>query len=191
MKEDILEQIVDDYCRAIGYFTTANIKYRPSIDHPDYKSKKDSVHSDIDIMAFNPLKSQDDRTLVINCKSWQDGFRTEYELSNIINNKKISGRDAKLRFRELTIPKWASALRNKVEEITGSKKFTYILAVTKIVGNKETWEQNQDFLQTLGNPIKMISMREMFDYLSENMTTTPAGSDIGRLIQVLKASGSI
>ncbi len=85
------------------------------------------------------------------------------------------------------MPKWTAALIDKVEEITGSRKFTYILAATKIIGDKKSWENNKDVLQLLGNPIKVISMKEMFDYLSDNMTTTPAGSDIGRLIQVLKA----
>jgi len=55
-KEDILEQIVEEYLIHRGYFVQRNIKYRPDATDPDYQSKKDSVHSDIDVLAFNPAK---------------------------------------------------------------------------------------------------------------------------------------
>jgi hypothetical protein len=50
MKEDILEQLVDDYLQHKGYFTRHNIKFKPSKDSIDFDIQKDSVHSDIDIM---------------------------------------------------------------------------------------------------------------------------------------------
>jgi len=33
MKEDVLEQIVDDYLQFRGYFTTHNVKVRPDPGH--------------------------------------------------------------------------------------------------------------------------------------------------------------
>ena len=36
MKEDILEQIVDDYLQFKGYFTTHNVRFKPDPAHPDY-----------------------------------------------------------------------------------------------------------------------------------------------------------
>ena len=57
MKEDILEQLVDDYLQYKGYFTRHNIKYRPSPQHPDFDKLQDSNHSDIDVLAINPLLS--------------------------------------------------------------------------------------------------------------------------------------
>lgn len=36
MKEDVLEQIVDDYLQFNGYFTTHNVRFRPSSKHPEY-----------------------------------------------------------------------------------------------------------------------------------------------------------
>lgn len=35
MKEDILEQMVDEYLQHKGYFTRHNIKFRPAGDHAD------------------------------------------------------------------------------------------------------------------------------------------------------------
>ena len=45
MKEDILEQLVDDYLQTKGYFTRHNIKFKPRSDHPDFVTKDDSNHS--------------------------------------------------------------------------------------------------------------------------------------------------
>jgi hypothetical protein len=35
MKEDVLEQIVDDYLQFKGGFTTHNVRFKPSPDHPE------------------------------------------------------------------------------------------------------------------------------------------------------------
>ena len=51
MKEDVLEQIVDDYLQHRGFFTTHNIRFRPSQHHPDRVSEKDGVHSDIGVVG--------------------------------------------------------------------------------------------------------------------------------------------
>ena len=40
MKEDVLEQIVDDYLQHLGYFTQHNIRFRPRKDHPDFQSRR-------------------------------------------------------------------------------------------------------------------------------------------------------
>jgi hypothetical protein len=54
MKEDILEQLVDDYLQLRGYFTRHNVKFRPRNDHPQFVKKQDSNHSDIDVIGYNP-----------------------------------------------------------------------------------------------------------------------------------------
>lgn len=45
-KEDILEQIVEEYLLHQGYFVRHNIKYLPDKTHPDFVQNKDSNHSD-------------------------------------------------------------------------------------------------------------------------------------------------
>ena len=44
MKEDILEQLVDDYLKFNGFFTVHNVKFQPAKTDPDY------VRAD----SFNP-----------------------------------------------------------------------------------------------------------------------------------------
>ena len=47
MKEDILEQLAEDYfLKFDGNFVKHNVKFRPDKeDHEDYDPKNDSVHS--------------------------------------------------------------------------------------------------------------------------------------------------
>lgn len=68
-KEDVLEQIVDDYLQINGYFTMHNVRFRPAVDHPDYESKKDSVHSDLDVLGVNPNLQGPSRVIAVSCKS--------------------------------------------------------------------------------------------------------------------------
>ena len=58
MKEDVLEQIVDDYLQLKGYFTTHNVRFSPRKGHPDYDSRQDSVSSDIDVATPEPEFAQ-------------------------------------------------------------------------------------------------------------------------------------
>lgn len=51
MKEDVLEQIVDDYLQFKGYFTRHNVRFRPRPAHPEFKTRQDSVNSDVDVVG--------------------------------------------------------------------------------------------------------------------------------------------
>lgn len=50
-KEDMLEQIAEEYLAHNGYFVQHNVKFLPCKDHPDFIQKKDSNHSDIDVIG--------------------------------------------------------------------------------------------------------------------------------------------
>jgi hypothetical protein len=89
-KEDILEQIVEEYLTHQGYFVQHNIKYRPDKNDPDYDSKKDSVHSDIDVLAYNPLEVGPKKVLAVNIKSWQGGFDFRAVLEQVTANKQLA-----------------------------------------------------------------------------------------------------
>ena len=110
MKEDVLEQLVDDYLQAKGYFTTHNVKFKPRKDHPDFISNQDSNYSDIDVVGFNPLEKDPDRVWVFSCKSWQSGLKIKSKLTDIEMNRIRSGRESWKGFRELKKPKWSEAL---------------------------------------------------------------------------------
>jgi len=190
MKEDILEQLADDYLQAQGYFTRHNIKYRPDARRKDFIAKKDSVPSDIDVLGFNPTKRGYDKVIVVSCKSWQDGFNIDEKIEQLTNKEDPVWK----RFRELTMTKWSQAFCNKVHELTGTHKFTYATVVTLLKGQGKpiTWEQHKPFKKALNdNKIKILTLNHIIKKLSENKAKTPAGSDIGRLLQLMRASGYI
>jgi hypothetical protein len=87
MKEDILEQLVDDYLIFNGFFTIHNVKFLPSVTDPEYIKNKDSVASDIDVVGFHPLREGADRIWVVSCKSWQGGFGPVSRIAGIDSGK--------------------------------------------------------------------------------------------------------
>jgi hypothetical protein len=190
MKEDILEQLVDDYLKFNGYFTLHNVKFQPSKSDPDYIANDDRVASDIDVVGFHPLSEGTDRTWVVSCKSWQSGFDPTKRIRLITEKKKVSKRHAWQAFRELAIKKWADGLIAKIETLTGSTQFTYVTAVTKLLGEASAWQEHRLFRDNLrGNPIRILTLQEMLSDLYKKIGTAVASSEVGRLLQVIKASG--
>ena len=195
-KEDILEQIVEEYLIMQGYFVQHNIKYRPDVAHPDYISKLDSVHSDIDILAYNPNCDGPERVLAVNCKSWQGGFQPLNEIAEFEAPKKNRARWKS--YRELNKDKWSEAFINKIYVLTASRAFTHVTAVTRIKPKRgyteaqqiHFWESYLGFETALkDNPIRVLTLRSMIAKFNENIDQTPASSEVGRLIQVLRAAG--
>lgn len=190
MKEDILEQLVDDYLQVKGYFTRHNIKFRPSKDHSDYNRLDDASHSDIDVLGIHPKKRGPDKVWAVSCKSWQSGFNAESRLREVLENKVRSGRESWKWCRELVKPKWSEAFMDAVEELTGQRKFVHVTAVTRLSGNRQAWEHQPLFKKNLeGNPIRLIELSEMVYEVASGLTKTVVPSQLGRTIQLLKASG--
>jgi hypothetical protein len=190
MKEDILEQLVDDYLNFCGYFTIHNVKFQPDKDSPEYLQKDDAVPSDIDVVGFHPMRQGADRTWVVSCKSWGAGFDPKKRIELIEKNKRIAGRPAWKSFRELAKKKWADALIAEIYRLTGSERFTYVTAVTKLRGDESAWREYAPFQANLrGNPIKILALQKMLSELYKKTNTTVASSQVGRLLQVIKASG--
>ena len=189
MKEDILEQLAEDYLQVKGYFTKNNVKFRPEPSHPDYIKNQDCVHSDIDVIGINPLLTGSEKVYAIGCKSWQKGFDVKYWTNIIKDNGKRSKREAWKYFRELVQPKWNEAFIKKIYDITGQDRFTYITAVTVLKGNKNVWEQNELFIRNMKeNPIKIVTFSEMIGEVTACMNTYVESSQLGRTLQLIKAS---
>lgn len=191
MKEDVLEQLVDDYLMHRGYFTRHNLRFKPAVTHADFASRADSVSSDIDVIAVDPRRTDIERVLVLSCKAWQKGFDPAAKVAEIEGGKRVSGRMAWQGFRELHSPKWAEAFLREIEASTGQKTFTYVTVVTALRNAKgrDAWEQHAGFRERLGgNPIRILTLSEMLDSLWAELTTTPAASEIGRAIQLMKAA---
>jgi len=190
MKEDILEQLVDDYLLAKGYFTRHNVKFKPRSDHPEFASRDDSNHSDIDVLGFHPRLSGPEKVVAVSCKSWQGGFDVAAGLRDIAANRRVSGRDAWKRFRELVRPKWSEAFVTAIERETGVSEFTYVTAVTVLKGNRELWEREPSFREAMRqNPIRIWTLTDMLTELFPMLGTTVASSQLGRTLQLIKASG--
>lgn len=190
MKEDILEQLVDDYLKFNGFFTAHNVKFKPAQADPDYSKQSDCVASDIDVMGFHPMRQGANRVWVVGCKSWQSGFDPEERIAAIEKGKIREGREAWKSFRELAKSKWADALVAEVMRLTGSSEFTYVTAVAKLTGDASAWERYEPFREKLhGNPIKILTLKEILSDLDKKISTTVSSSQVGRLLQVMKASG--
>lgn len=188
-KEDILEQIVEEYLVHKGYFVQHNIKFLPRKDHPDFVLNQDSNHSDIDVIGFHPLIEGDRKVVAVSCKSWQSGFNPAAEIRAIETGKIRRGRKAWQAFRELTVPKWSEGFVRAVSNATGSPHFTYITAVARLAGDKAIWENHQPFRDALGgNPLVLLTFREMVTEIQGKLTTTLASTEIGRMLQMFLAA---
>lgn len=176
MKEDVLEQIVEDYLQLKGYFTTHNVKFKPSPDHPNFDLRADAVASDLDVLGYSPLMPDLERVVVVSCKAWQTAPNPK--------------RKVWLSLRELWSEKWADGFVREIERRTGSDRFTYYLAVTRLSGDPTAWENDPKIKTNLrGNPLRFLTLQEMWTYVVDRVTKTPAASEMGRLAQLLKAAG--
>lgn len=210
MKEDILEQLVEDwFVSQNGWFVKHNVKFRPDKNNKEYSHKLDSVHSDIDILAFSPLKRGPSRVAVVTCKSWQGGFGPEKWLDILEGkaeyNERSEGfqkREGWKYFRELVSEKWLSAFLKTLEEQTGQKSFTYYIAVTKLSGKNSLEYKNKlecsaelkGRFQRHGSEIilKIVTLEEItkdiLGRFDEKETPVVEATDVGRMLQLLKAA---
>ena len=206
MKEDILEQTVDDwFLSQESTFTKHNIKFKPNSEDAEFIGNQDSVCSDIDVLAVHLEADGVNRVSAASCKSWQEGFYAKKALEDLMNNKnkKWGGREIWKGFRELIIPKWGRAYSKKIFEETLSKDFTYYLFVTKISGSKgedlenskKEFENCKVFLDNLKYDsnaqvkIKIKTFKEiMVEHFLRKNSTTMEATEIGRLLQIFRAS---
>jgi hypothetical protein len=167
-----------------------NVKFLPRKDHPEFSSRHDSNHSDIDVLGFNPLKKGVECVWAVSCKSWQSGFNPERMISDIEENRFVAGKEAWKRFRELASPKWSEAFVNAIEEATGRRRFTYVTAVTKLNGDAERWETHTPFRKAINNnPIKILTLENMLVEVYGKLSCTLAGTEMGRMLQLFRAAG--
>lgn len=119
-KEDVLEQIVEEYLQHNGYFVQHNVKFCPRADHPDWNRKQDRNYSDIDVLGYNPRLTGAEKVVAVSSKSCQNGFRPSNIIGAISNGTKVDGREVWRAYRELTIPKWSETFCETIASRTGS-----------------------------------------------------------------------
>jgi hypothetical protein len=189
-KEDILEQIVEEYLLHQGFFVRHNVKFLPSREHAEFVTRMDSNHSDIDVLGYHPNRAGPNKVVAVSCKSWQGGFRPSYWIDAIEKRKTINGREAWKSFRELIQPKWAEGFVQAIHEATGTTEFTYVVAVAHVIGDRSMWENNTAMRDIIGgNHIRILSFKEMISEIDGRIKTTLAATEVGRLLQLFRASG--
>jgi hypothetical protein len=140
--------------------------------------------------ASTPQLTGPERVMVVSCKSWQSGFAASHILAQLRGEAKNPKRARELQFRELWIPRWASGFRDKIEAITGTREFTYCLAVTRLQGDASAWSDDPTIRECLdGNPFRFLTLQDLWGVVLSTVTTTPAASEMGRLAQLLKTAG--
>ena len=192
MKEDVLEQIVDDYLQFKGYFTIHNVRFKPSSEHREYVQALDQIASDVDVVGYHPRLTGPDKVMVVSCKAWQKGFNTSAELKRLRGLKSSGKKQGWRHFRELWIPKWSEAFRNEIEKRTGQREFAYVIAVTRLIGDRDVvaWKEDPIIQANIpGCTFDFLTMEDMWGTMLGRVGTEPAASEIGRLAQLLKASG--
>lgn len=81
-------------------------------------------------------------------------------------------------------------LNRQIESLTWTREFTYVTAETKLKGDPRVWQEHQRFIDNLnGSPIKVLALQDMLSDLYNSSSTALASSEVGRLLQVIKASG--
>ncbi len=211
MKEDILEQLVEDWLVSEeGWFVKHNVKYRPYKTSNGYDPKKDSVHSDIDVLAYSPIRRGVNRVAVVTCKSWQGGFNIEKWLKLLESEASYNQpslafqkREGWKSFRELVSEKWQKAFLEIIKRETGQRSFTYYIAVTKFSGKRI--EENRKLMESSkiiksrfkkhGVKVKIVllPLHEIIEKIQHRMNDkeTPVleTTNVGRLLQLLSAAG--
>ena len=76
------------------------------------------------------------------------------------------------------------------EDATGEARFTYVTAVTHLRGNnRDVWENHALFRDALdGNPVTILTFREMVTEIQAELTTTLAATEVGRMLQLFSAA---
>jgi hypothetical protein len=127
---------------------------------------------------------------VVSCKAWQTGFDATVKLEELRRERPNPKRETWRHFRELWVPKWSQAFRAKITELTGTETFSYRIAVTHLRGDPDAWAQDPLITQNLaGCSFGFLTLETMWATMLDELKTTPASSEIGRLAQLLKAAG--
>jgi len=212
MKEDILEQIAEDYyAKKVGYFTKHNIKFRPSKEESTYIAKYDSVHSDIDLITIDT--NERNKIITVSCKSWQGGFnilKFKNTLESALNKqptKTIGKKDDWCAFRELCIDRWTNSflkvLRKELNVVdTKEIELEYVILCTKItkgsLKDKSDFENSKDIKnyfkeKKVNIKLKVITIDEMIAKILKimNKKDTPyvENTHLSRTLQLMIASG--
>ena len=76
-----------------------------------------------------------------------------------------------------------------MRDATGRDEFTYVLAVAHVREDKDFWENHQPFIDAFSdNPIRVITFQDMIEEIYEQLGTTLAATEVGRMLQMFRAA---
>ncbi len=200
MKEDVLEQLVEDYLQVEGYFTRHNMPFKPPKVKGGPSNPDHAVHSDIDVIGINSLRKGREKVWVISCKSWQNGFNAAHRLEQMKGNRPNPKRSIWRSHRELWDAAWSASFRGEVKRLTGQSKFRYTIAVTRLTGlvkdpeeAAQMWASDPTVKANLaGSAFSFLEFREVWQRIQDEQqgssSSRPASSEIGRLAQLMRAA---
>jgi hypothetical protein len=79
----------------------------------DYHAQCSAHCSDVDVVGYHPRRQGVDRVFVVSRKAWQAGFDATAKLAELRGKKKNPKRETWRHVRELWVPTWSEALREK------------------------------------------------------------------------------
>ena len=201
MTEDVLEQIVDEVLRHKGYFTRTNVRYGPRSGDDGFVALQHNQRSDVDVLAVDLQQGRQNpdqpAVYVVSCKAMQNGFSPQRWLQAAEGGKTYRGKHQQnswKHLRELWDPVWAESLRSRVQQLTGSGSFTYVLAVTRLdpggSSDIDDFKRHPRIAENLAsNEMKVWTLADLWTSLVEEVGEEIEASTIGRLAQMLKAAG--
>lgn len=184
MAVNTLEELVNAALNAQGYLTIENAAYSR---HPNAKSltgqdAKTNPASDIDVLAFAPLKTKAPKVYAINCKGNRDGLMlpaAAEQISAEPNSPLAKG------FRELCQPDWATAYRHRVHGLTGCNDFVHVTVVRSFTGDARGWTEHAPFKATLTPHLKLWTIDQVIQMLLKGGEKLHFNNNARKLVDLL------
>ena len=187
MKEDVLEQIIDETTRKSLAISPSTMSSSSPTRSTANTSRGMTLLHRTSTLSRLPLEARTDRVRAVSCKSWQSGFRADWHLAGLEKRRPSHPRRASWKhFRELWIPKWSEAFRERIFALTGAHAFHYSIACTRVVGDGDAWTAHKTIKENLGPGSKIRACAVGLQF--HQIKLTPAPSEIGRLAQLLKSA---
>jgi hypothetical protein len=80
------------------------------------------------------------------------------------------------------------AKRYWLQLVAASLPMSLPLRISK--GSESTWANNTEFRHALGgNPIRIVTFHQMINEINSELKTTLAATEVGRMLQMFRASG--
>lgn len=184
MAVNTLEELVNAALNAQGYLTIENAAYSR---HPNARSLKgqeckQNSASDIDVLAFAPLKTKTPKVYAINCKGTRDGLQLPTAAQQITaapSSPLARG------FRELCQPDWATAYKHRIHGLTGCSDFVHVTVVRSFSGEARGWTEHEPFKAILTPQLRLWTIDDVVQMLLKGGEKLHFNNNARKLVDLL------